>query len=133
MSENIEFNVHSIVQNSTVYGPGVRWVLWVQGCTRVRGAGNVETWQSGIGKKYTLDELIESINQSGEIEGVTILGGEPLQQKLPVLRLIEHVKSLGLTVMLYTGYVPKEFDEIYVAMLQSVRYCNHRKVCRINA
>ena len=63
-------------------------------------------------EKYTLDELIESINQSGEIEGITILGGEPLQQKLPVLRLIEHVKNLGLTVMLYTGYVPKEFDEI---------------------
>ena len=113
MSENIEFDVHSIVQNSTVYGPGVRWVLWVQGCTLgCKGCWNVETWQAGIGKKYTLSELIESINQSGDIEGITILGGEPLQQKLPVLRLIEHVKNLGLTVMLYTGYVPKEFDEI---------------------
>ena len=102
MSENIEFNVHSIVQNSTVYGPGLRWVLWVQGCTLgCKGCWNIETWQAGIGKKYTLDELIESINQSGEIEGITILGGEPLQQKLPVLRLIEHVKNLGLTVMLW--------------------------------
>ena len=97
---------------------------------RCKGCWNVETWQSGIGKNYTLDELIESINQSGEIEGVTILGGEPLQQKLPVLRLIEHVKSLGLTVMLTRDMFQRSLMKL-CGNATIVRYCNHRKICRI--
>ena len=87
--------------------------FWVQGCTLgCKGCWNEETWEHGIGETVTLEELKSSIQEAGNIEGITILGGEPLQQKIPVLNLIKYVKTIGLTVMLYTGYQKKEFDDI---------------------
>ena len=104
MIKDITFNIHSIVQNSDIYDR-TRWVLWVQGCTLgCKGCWNEETWEHGIGETVTLEELKSSIQEAGNIEGITILGGEPLQQKIPVLNLIKYVKTIGLTVMLYTGY-----------------------------
>ncbi len=47
--------------------------------------------------------------KSADVEGITLLGGEPLQQAETVLALIHEVKSEGLSVFLYTGYQKKEF------------------------
>ena len=47
--------------------------------------------------------------KNADVEGVTLLGGEPLQQAESVLALIRDVKSEGLSVFLYTGYEKKEF------------------------
>ena len=63
------------------------------------------------GQSVAIDELIDEIHRTKGIEGITILGGEPLQQKEATLALIEGVKSFGLTVFLYTGYTIEELDE----------------------
>ena len=47
--------------------------------------------------------------KNADVEGITLLGGEPLQQSENVLALIREVKSEGLSVFLYTGYERKEF------------------------
>jgi anaerobic ribonucleoside-triphosphate reductase activating protein len=55
-----------------------------------------------------VDELVLEIAEGDGIEGVTILGGEPLEQPDSVLAVIQAVKEKGLTVMLYTGYEEEE-------------------------
>ena len=104
--------VHDIVPRSEIYGPGTRWVLWVQGCTLAcAGCWNTETWSRRAGSLRTVGSLLGEIGETGGIEGITILGGEPLQQAGPVLALIEGAGQMGLTAMLYTGYERHEFDE----------------------
>jgi len=70
----------------------------------------VNTWTVKTGITRTVDSLIEELQNSLEgLEGVTILGGEPLQQAEATLELIKQVKALNLTVMLYTGYEQNEY------------------------
>ena len=54
--------------------------------------------------------LLEELDSIDGIEGITLLGGEPLQQSEATLELIKGCKEKGLTVFLYTGYDPSEFD-----------------------
>ena len=60
----------------------------------------------------SISQLIESITSQEDIEGITILGGEPFQQLDGIAELIKSVKQLGLTVMLYTGYEKAEFNDL---------------------
>jgi anaerobic ribonucleoside-triphosphate reductase activating protein len=63
--------------------------------------------------------LVKEILQVKGIEGITILGGEPLQQSNATLELIRSVKAVGQTVFMYTGYEPEEFDETMQACFDS--------------
>ena len=117
MSQDSLFNVHTILPSSEVYGPGLRWVLWTQGCTLAcKGCWNTETWSKQKGVLMTMSDVKSSLDCAEEeiegIEGITILGGEPLQQASATLELIHYARSKNLTVMLYTGYYESEFDEI---------------------
>ena len=96
-----------------IYGPGKRWVLWTQGCTLAcKGCWNTQTWSKNGGKKISISTLVESITSQEDIEGITILGGEPFQQLDGIAELIKYVKLLGFTVMLYTGYEKAEFNDL---------------------
>jgi len=106
-------------EHSTIYGPGLRYVIWTQGCTLAcEGCWNKQFWPKG-GTPVTIADLVEEIRQVKGIEGITILGGEPLQQANATLELIQSVKAAGLTVFMYTGYEPEEFDETMQACFDS--------------
>jgi anaerobic ribonucleoside-triphosphate reductase activating protein len=106
-------NIHSLEPRSTIYGPGERFIIWVQGCTLAcKGCWNVETWDANNGQKMDITKLLHLIQDEEGLEGITILGGEPLQQAPVVLELINLVRSTGLSIFLYTGYEINEFDEI---------------------
>ena len=62
---------------------------------------------------------MERIEATEGIEGITLLGGEPLQQAEAVLELIMACKEKELTVFLYTGYEPEEFDQTMQACFDS--------------
>ena len=89
--------VHSIESFGTVDGPGIRFVLFLQGCTlRCKYCHNRDTWDMALGEEKTLEEIVEKVNRyktymtlSGG--GVTVTGGEPLLQ---VKFLIEFFKKL---------------------------------------
>ena len=106
--------VHDVLPRSSIYGPGERWVLWVQGCTLgCKGCWNVETWSRRTGTERTVASLVselEAAASAGDLEGISLLGGEPLQQAEPVLELIHAAREMGLSVLLYTGYEPEEYD-----------------------
>jgi anaerobic ribonucleoside-triphosphate reductase activating protein len=106
-------------EHSAIYGPGIRYVIWTQGCNLAcEGCWNKQFWPKG-GTPATITDLVKEIRQVKGIEGITILGGEPLQQANATLELIRSVKALGLTVFMYTGYEPEEFDETMQACFDS--------------
>ena len=73
----------------------------------------MNTWSTKTGSIRSIDSLIEDIEANRDsIEGITLLGGEPLQQPEGTLSLIKRAKSMNLTVMLYTGYDEEEYTPL---------------------
>ncbi|MCA1845573.1 MAG: radical SAM protein [Actinobacteria bacterium] len=90
-------------------GPGRRAALWVQGCSiRCPGCFNPHSWPAGGGEPVGWTELAGMVRDAAavhDIEGLTLLGGEPFDQAGPVGLLAEAVRAEGLSVMTFTGYV----------------------------
>ena len=94
--------VHSIESFGTVDGPGIRFVLFLQGChLQCKYCHNRDTWDINGGQYKSVDEIVEKINRyknyiipSGG--GVTVTGGEPLIQASFVLELFKKLKENGI-------------------------------------
>lgn len=109
----MDIQIGHILQSSEIYGPGIRSVLWVQGCTLAcEGCWNTQYWAANGGLTTTTKEILKQWKATQGLEGITLLGGEPLQQPEAVFHLIQGAKDLGLSVFLYTGYKPEEFTSI---------------------
>lgn len=101
--------IHSIETFGTVDGPGIRFVIFMQGCTlKCKYCHNRDTWKLNSGTPTSTDELIKEIlnyksymdNSGG---GVTVSGGEPLLQAPFVTELFKELKSLGIHTALDTA------------------------------
>lgn len=102
-------DVYKIIANTTVEGPGIRFCIWVQGCKKhCSGCWAKDTWKFGVGSKYNVEELFSLIKQETQIEGVTFLGGEPFEQAKELAVLAQMIKSAGLSVVCFTGYMLEE-------------------------
>jgi anaerobic ribonucleoside-triphosphate reductase activating protein len=105
----MELIIHRYLPVTTVEGPGKRFCLWVQGCSiRCEGCGVPWTWSKKNGQSISVEELFEEIKISqskNQIEGVTFLGGEPFDQAEVLGKLASMVKDVGLTVMVFSGYL----------------------------
>ncbi len=100
------------LDHSEIYGPGIRSVFWTQGCTLAcKGCWNTQYWSSKGGGEIEVSQILSELDNLKGIEGITLLGGEPLQQSKASLELIRGCKDRGFSVFLYTGYEPSEFDE----------------------
>jgi len=117
IKENIEGLTLKLIINSIDYsgsivdGPGVRTILFVQGCNRkCEGCHNPETWDIKKGKEYDVDYIIKELFTNCKNRKLTISGGEPLLQYPAILELVKKLKNFD--IVLYTGYelrdVPKE-------------------------
>lgn len=103
-------NVAGIIKESVVDGPGIRYVVFAQGCPhRCEGCHNPETHPFSGGKKKDINEIIEEIRENPLLSGVTFSGGEPFCQAEAFAKLAVEVKKLGLNVVTYTGYT---FEEV---------------------
>ncbi len=102
-------NVYKIIENSTVNGPGTRTVVWTQGCSiHCDGCFNKELQEFNIHNEMDVIELAESLSQIPN-DGLTISGGEPLDQSKALYSLISEYKSrVDKTVFLFTGYSYEE-------------------------
>jgi anaerobic ribonucleoside-triphosphate reductase activating protein len=97
--------VHDFIPLTEVEGPGKRACLWVQGCSiRCKGCMVPHTWKRSEGKPVTVNDLLHRISSNREIEGVTVLGGEPMDQAEALLPLLTGVKDAGLSLVVFTGY-----------------------------
>ena len=101
MAEETLGYVHSIETFGSVDGPGIRFVVFMQGC-RLRCAfcHNPDTWNIGGGTPYTAQELIDQAVDYqaywGDEGGITISGGEPLLQIDFILELFKLAKEKGV-------------------------------------
>lgn len=102
------------MERSAVNGPGQRAVIWVQGCSlRCPECWNPQTHNSREGFQCEVPEVVEWLSKLGRensIEGLTISGGEPMEQAPAVLELLHQLKAAtpALTVGLFSGYSERE-------------------------
>lgn len=111
--------INSIKFNrSLVDGPGVRTVVFFQGCDlHCKGCQNPSTWEMKNGTETTTDELVAVLKKEVINKKVTFSGGEPLMQ---VEALIDIVKKLSdFDIAVYTGH---EFDEVPQELLDNITY-----------
>ena len=113
MSESgATIRVARVLDRTRIYGPGWRTAIWVQGCSLAcPGCWNKELWPKRGGVDMPIEELSERIISNEFTEGVTLLGGEPLQQAESLLPLLRAVRDAGKSVFLYTGYELEELDD----------------------
>lgn len=106
MSRSPRIRLHALETCSRANGPGTRAVLWVQGCTLAcPGCFNPATHSRG-GEEVEDDDILDRVLAMGDrIEGLTVSGGEPLQQRRAVLRLLTRIRAeTALSAMMFTGY-----------------------------
>lgn len=102
-------NVYKIIKNTGVEGPGRRFCIWVQGCKKhCKGCFAKQTWDFGTGKNYSTEDIWTSIKQEKDIEGITLLGGEPFEQAQALSEITHLAKTAGLSVVCFTGYTLEE-------------------------
>lgn len=106
--EGIKARVHSFESFSTVDGPGIRYVIFLQGCPlRCKYCHNRDTRNPKLGEIYTVDEAVEKIlhykEYMGTNGGVTVSGGEPLLQIDFVIELFKKLKEHNIHTALDTS------------------------------
>jgi anaerobic ribonucleoside-triphosphate reductase activating protein len=91
-------------------GPGLRYALWVQGCTiRCPGCCNPQFFAARGGQSATPAEVVEDIRLAcAGLEGITLLGGEPFDQAEALAEVARGTRDLGLSVMTFSGYTLEE-------------------------
>ena len=123
---------------SKVNGPGNRFVLWTQGCSKgCSECFNPETWSNAIYKEFSPIELFELI-KNFEVDGITISGGDPLEQEDELLELLMLLSTMRLRkgVILFSGFTRAEISSNiirekcleYIDVLIDGRYEKNLKV-----
>jgi anaerobic ribonucleoside-triphosphate reductase activating protein len=98
-------NIGGIEPESIVDGPGFRYTVFVQGCDfRCPGCHNPRLQSFTGGRRLAVAEIIAEIRANPLLSGITLSGGDPFTQAGPCAALAEKVRTLGLSVMTYTGY-----------------------------
>lgn len=108
-------NLHAVLSRSRANGPGMRSVIWVQGCSlRCPGCFNPETHAHKPTRLVQVERLVAELVYAGRsIEGITISGGEPLEQPRALATLMHAVKErTQLSIILFSGYTLAEIEHM---------------------
>lgn len=115
----IKGRIHSFESFGTVDGPGIRFVIFMQGCPfRCLYCHNPDTWSNESGTLYSVDEVFNKIkryvpyfkNSGG---GITVSGGEPLVQAEFIIELFKKCKEDGIHTAIDTnGFVDSNSDVV---------------------
>lgn len=105
----MEIRIAGTVEDSIVDGPGLRFVVFTQGCPHhCDGCHNPETHDFTGGKVTTTDALFEQCMENPLCSGVTFSGGEPFCQAEALYELGSRFKSAGKHLMCYSGWTFEE-------------------------
>lgn len=109
---SIKGRIHSVETMGTVDGPGIRYVVFMQGCPlRCIFCHNRDAWDPKAGSEITVDEIMEDLGKYRDFMertdgGITATGGEPTMQAEFTKELFTRVKETGLnTVMDTSGFI----------------------------
>ena len=96
--------IAGIIEESIVDGPGIRMVIFAQGCPhRCKGCHNPETHDFEGGYLMSLEDIVQLPSRNPLLDGVTFSGGEPFSQAKAFSKLGSRFKDLGQDIMTYTG------------------------------
>lgn len=104
--------VHAVEPRSRANGPGSRFVVWLQGCTLgCAGCFNPTTHDAAGGREVAIADLAAQMAAARDAgsEGLSLSGGEPLQQAGAAVALLDAARSLGMSTLAFSGYT---IDEI---------------------
>ena len=108
-----KLNVAQRVSATHAEGPGLRYAIWLRGCSlRCPGCCNPHLFQSQspksnwMGIDIITEDIKISLQQNPNLEGVSILGGEPVEQPQGLFELCRAIhQQLGLSIMVFSGYL----------------------------
>ena len=104
--ENTTISLYGTVPDSIVDGPGLRYAVFVQGCSHhCPGCHNPESQPAEGGTETTLAALLADIRANGLAHDVTLSGGEPFEQPKACAALAAELKRNGYGIWCYTGYL----------------------------
>ena len=108
-----KLKIAGIIRESIVDGPGIRFVVFTQGCShKCPGCHNPQTHDPEGGNWITVDRILEEIAEDPLLKGVTFSGGEPFEQPGPMAELAKGVLDMGLDLISYSGYTFEELLEM---------------------
>ncbi|MBO5364276.1 MAG: 4Fe-4S cluster-binding domain-containing protein, partial [Clostridia bacterium] len=103
------FRISGIEPESIVDGPGIRYVIFVQGCPHhCPGCHNPQTHDFEGGKEQDFASILTEIDKNPLLSGVTFSGGEPFCQAEALAELGKRIKGRGLNLVCYSGYTFEE-------------------------
>jgi anaerobic ribonucleoside-triphosphate reductase activating protein len=99
-----------ITPESLVDGPGLRCVIFTQGCThQCPHCHNPESWDVNAGKEFSVKQVVRLLKQQKKTKrGVTFSGGEPFLQAAELAEIALAVRQLGWDIVTYTGFTYEE-------------------------
>lgn len=111
----MEGNIHSLESFGTVDGPGLRYVVFTQGCPmRCKYCHNPDTWSTSSGQKISADEILKEYKKNHSFYkngGITVTGGEPLLQLDFLIELFEKAKKSNIHTCIDTSGITYREDE----------------------
>ena len=123
-------HIHSTESFGAADGPGVRFIVFMQGCRmRCRYCHNPDTWKMDGGDEVTADEILKRALRFkpcwGKDGGITISGGEPLLQIDFVIELFKKAKELGINTCIDTAGNPFTKEEPFFSKFEELmKYTN---------
>ena len=114
MSDNDKvLRIAGIVRESIVDGPGIRFVVFSQGCPhRCKGCHNESTHDFGGGYDCSFEKILAEIDKNPLLAGVTFSGGEPFCQARAFYDLGIEIKKRGLDLVAYSGYTLERLQKM---------------------
>lgn len=100
-----EIRIAGIVKESIVDGPGIRLVVFTQGCRHnCLGCHNSHTHSFDGGELVSIQSIIDIMKENPLLDGITLSGGEPFEQAKALSKLAKITRELGYNIVTYTGY-----------------------------
>lgn len=107
----VKLNVNAIIHDSIVDGPGIRTVIFFQGCKHhCPGCHNPKTWSFAPCNLMSEDEIVAAVKKDNFSQKITLSGGDPLAQNIN--GLTRKLKNEGFDIWLYTGYTYEEVERL---------------------
>ncbi|MBN7772575.1 anaerobic ribonucleoside-triphosphate reductase activating protein [Clostridium aminobutyricum] len=105
--------IAGVVRESIVDGPGIRFVVFGQGCPHhCEGCHNPNTHDFDGGYDCSIEKILTEMDKNPLLSGITFSGGEPMCQPEAFLALAEEIKKRKLDIVVYSGYTLEELTKM---------------------
>ncbi|MFC4047661.1 4Fe-4S cluster-binding domain-containing protein [Dactylosporangium siamense] len=109
MTADLEWRVHAVLSRSRANGPGARFVVWTQGCSlQCAGCFNPGTHAATAPAAHTVRDIVAQALAEPDLDGVTVTGGEPLEQPEALGMFLSYVAAAGRGSVVLSGFTRRE-------------------------